>query len=370
MSQSLLIDPDALTDVLHAILIADGCSEDEANCVSEHLVEASLKGHDSHGVIRITRYHQWLQSGQLKPHQELIPILDAGALMQFDGGDGMGQSLARAATALAIKRVKEHGSAIIALRRAGHIGRLGAYAEQAAEAGLISVQFCNVAGSRLVAPFGSRSRCISTAPIAIGFPMPDGRHFILDFATSLVAEGKALVAGKGGTPLPDIALVDGQGNMTADPRALYGASLDTALPNPRNGDGALRTMGDHKGSGLALACEMLAGALTGNGTNGPTDHRFGNGLLSILIDPARLDNPEGIIAEAAAYVGFVRDSQPIAGGSKVLAPGDKERATAIERRAHGLPLPQTTFDEIAAISRTLSIPFDEAALLRAPVLSH
>jgi uncharacterized oxidoreductase len=194
--------------------------------------------------------------------------------------------------------------------------------------------------------------------------MPDGAHFILDFATSLVAEGKALVAGKGGKPLPAEALVDAEGAMTADPRALYGASLDTALPNPRGGAGALRTMGEHKGSGLALACELLAGALTGNGTNGATEHPFGNGLLSILIDPAKLDDLDGFVAEAASYVRHVRDSRPAANVDTVLAPGDKERATAVARRRDGLPLSDQTFAEIGEIARSLSIAFSDTALVR------
>lgn len=360
------INPDALRRLLAAILEADGCSRDEAVCVADHLVEANLKGHDSHGVIRITRYHTWLQTGQIKARQPLTPIVDTPGLMQFDGGDGMGQWLAREATKIAIDRAKAQGSAIVALRRAGHIGRLGAYAEQAATAGLVSLQFCNVAGSRLVAPFGARDRCISTAPVAIGMPMPDGQHFILDFATSLVAEGKALVAGKGGKALPSGALIDGDGTLTADPHALYGKSLETTVPNPRDGAGALRTMGEHKGSGLALACELLAGALTGNGTNGAKDHPFGNGLLSILIDPAHMDAPGGCIAEAAAYVDFVRQSQPAAGVDAVLAPGDPERATAESRRNTGVPMPPSVIGDIVEIARTLSIEFDETELSTAP----
>ena len=362
----VLTNPDQVQRVLESILVADGCSGDEANVVAEHLVDASLKGHDSHGVIRILRYHEWLGTGQLKPRQPLKTILDTPALVQLDGGDGVGQRLAREATDIGIVRARDQGAAIVALRRAGHIGRLGAYAEQAAEAGFVSLQFCNVAGSRLVAPFGASQRCISTAPVAIGVPVADGRHFILDFATSLVAEGKALVAGTGGIPLQGDALVDGDGHLTGDPRALYGESLDGGIPNPRVGPGALRTMGNHKGSGLALACELLAGALTGNGTNGATDHPFGNGLLAIFIDPARLDDLDGFASEAAAYVDYVRDARPAAGVTQVLTPGDKERTTAEARRENGMPLSSVVFSAIRDIARDLSLPFNDSELLRAP----
>lgn len=355
-------DPDALARALAAILRADGCSEDEARAVGDHLVEASLSGHDSHGVIRIMRYHDWLGTGRIRARQPLKTLLDAGAAIHLDGQDGMGQWLAREATALGIARAREQGLALVALRRAGHFGRLGAYAEQACEAGLVSVHFANVANSRLVAPFGSAARCISTAPVAIGVPNGEGDPFILDFATSVVAEGKALVAGRGGKPLPPDALIDGDGAPTADPRALYGPTLDEPAPDPRAGPGALRAMGDHKGSGLALACELLAGALTGNGTNGPKEHRFGNGLLSIIVDPARLDDQGGFAAEVRGYVDFVRASTPAQGVERVLTPGDKERAMRRERRASGLPLPEPVFDAIAALAAALPEPVSAESL--------
>ena len=352
----ILTDPDRLTRAIHAILLDGGCSAEEAEVVSTHLVEASLSGHDSHGVIRIMRYREWLRTGQINARKPLKTLLDTGTMIHLDGQDGMGQWLAREATALGIARAREHGTALIALRRAGHIGRLGAYAEQAAEAGMVSIQFCNVAGSRLVAPFGSAARCISTAPVAIGVPNGEGDPFILDFATSMVAEGKALVAGQGGKPLPEGALIGEDGKPTANPRALYGPSLDTAIPDPNEGPGALRAMGDHKGSGLALACELLAGALTGNGTNGPAGHSFGNGLVSILVDPARLDDGAGFAGEVAGYVDYVRASQPAAGVDQVLTPGDRERAMRAERRASGLPLPEPVFTAIAALAAALPQP--------------
>ncbi|GMG85158.1 malate/lactate/ureidoglycolate dehydrogenase [Paralimibaculum aggregatum] len=350
-----LLHPGRLADLLTAILEADGCETREARIVGDHLVDASLRGHDSHGVIRIMRYHQWLRSGRVKANRELRMISDSGAMLHLDGQDGMGQRLSVEATALGIERAQRHGLALVALRRAGHVGRIGAYAEQACAAGLVSIHFVNVAGSRLVAPFGSAGRAISTAPVAIGVPHGDGDDFVLDFATSYVAEGKALVAGTGGKPLPADALITGEGERTADPRALYGPTLDTDVPDPCAGAGALRTMGDHKGSGLALACELLAGALTGNGTNGPADHPFGNGMFSILVRPASLDDLGGFAREVAEYVAYVRDLPPEAGVDRVRIPGDPERERLARRRASGLPVPSPVAEGIAAIAGTLGL---------------
>ena len=355
MASDRLIDPDPLADLIAAILETDGCEAPEARIVADHLVEASLRGHDSHGVVRILRYHQWLREGKIKANRELVTISDSGHMVHLDGQDGMGQRLAVEATDLGIARAKEHGLALIAMRRAGHVGRLGAYAEQACAAGLVSIQFLNVSGSQLVAPFGSAARAASTNPVAIGVPHGDGDDFILDFATSLVAEGKALVAGRGGKPLPPDALSDAEGRPTGDPRVLYGDTLDAEVPDPRGGPGALRPMGEHKGSGLALACELLAGAMTGNGANGPGNDRFGNGLVSIFVRPASLDDLGGFGREVADYVAHVRGLPPSASVDRVRIPGDPERERRAERRANGLPVSASVIDGIAAIARDLGL---------------
>ena len=358
------INPTALATTIENILLADGCTADEAKTVADHLVLASLSGHDSHGVIRTMRYHIWVEDGTINPDTPLTTILDNGPLLQLDGNDGMGQWLAREATEQGIAKAKEHGIAIVALRRAGHIGRIGTYAEQACAAGFASIHFCNVNGSLLVAPFGTARRCIGTDPVAVGIPNPAGEDFILDFATSLVAEGKALVAGTGGKPLPDDALVDADGRITGDPRALYGDSLDTPNPDPRGGPGALRAMGDHKGSGLALACELLAGALTGNGANRPVEGQFGNGLLSIIIDPKTFDDTGMFGCEVSDYLDFVHSSPPAVGVEKVLVPGDKERALRAERTANGLPMPEPVLAGILATAKEVGVKVTSADLIK------
>lgn len=360
------VRPDPIAALIEAILEAGGCSQDEANTVAQHLVAANLSGHDSHGVIRTARYHQWLGSGVITGRTPLATVMDGGALLQLDGQHGVGQWLAREATARGIERAKQYGCAIVALRRAGHVGRLGTYAEMACASGLVSIQFVNVTGSKLVAPFGAAERRMSTNPVAVGVPNDAGDDFILDFATSLVAEGKALVAAQGGKALPMGALVDGAGRLTDDPRALYGDSLQTALPDARYGDGALRTMGEHKGSGLSLACELLAGALTGNGTNGPTERPFGNGWLAIFLDPARLDDTGGFATEVAQYVEAVRTARPAAGTDRVRIPGDVERETRAERLRNGLPLAPATLSSILAVADELSIHASRDDLVMPP----
>ena len=190
-----------------------------------------------------------------------------------------------------MQKAASAGVAIIAVRNSGHIGRVGDWAEMAAEAGFVSVHFVNVAGSQLVAPFGGVDRRISTAPFTVGFPIDGGEPIILDFATSMVAEGKIMVAASGGKPLPPGVLIDHDGSLSNDPATLYGHGQDANLRGPRAGTGAIRAMGEHKGSGLALVCELLAGALTNSGCCGPDNRPTANGMLSFYIDPKSLGLP-------------------------------------------------------------------------------
>ena len=252
-------------------------------------------------------------------------------------------------TSEGIALARAQGSAIFTLRRAGHIGRVGAFAEQAALAGIVSLFFTNVAGSQIVAPFGARGKGGSTAPVTIGVPT-DGDPFVLDFATSIVAEGKVNVAAKFGKDLPADALSDGAGQLSGDPYALYGDTIQNRVPMPGAGPGALRAFGDHKGSGLMLACELLGGSLSGNGANGPDLPPFGNGALALFIDPTRLDGPKDIARSIQSYLGFVIDLPPAKGHTHVQIPGDPERARRAERKASGLPLSDTVLSDITALA--------------------
>lgn len=352
---TVIVDPERMKADLLAIFRADGSPAEEAEIVADHLVEASLTGHDSHGVVRTPRYHEALKDGSIVPGLSPGIVWDGGAILHLDGRDGFGQAIARQATALAIERAKVHGACVMALKRANHVGRIGAWAEQAAAEGLVSVHFVNVSGAAVVAPFGARERIASTNPVCVGVPNPAGGDFVLDFATSLVAEGKALVAAQGGKPVPADAFIGPDGEITGDPSALYGETIATGAPNPRAGGGALRTMGEHKGSGLALACDLLAGALAGGGlSSGGTAGRFGNSMLSIVIDPARFDH--GFADATAELVEMVRAARPAAGVDEVLAPGDRERATKAERLANGLPVADGTVAAIRAVMDELGLP--------------
>jgi len=353
------IQAEAIQDLTAEIFVAAGCSAEEGARIGRRLVMANLTGHDSHGVIRIPRYLQWMRDGTLVPGQTIEIVTESESFAVVDGRHGFGQSVGTQAVELGIAKAKVNGVAIVALRNAGHLGRIGDWAEMAVEAGLVSIHFVNVAGSLLVTPFGGTERRMSTNPICIGVPLEDGPPLILDFATALVAEGKVLVAASGGKALPPGALIGPDGVPSSDPKTLYGEGDIHDPLGGRQGAGAIRTMGEHKGSGLALMCEMLAGALTGSGCAGPAKRPIANGMLSIYLSLEALSGDGGgagsFGVEARAYLDFFTSAQPAEPGGEVLVPGEPERRRRAAHLAEGLELPAPVWGDILAAAESVGL---------------
>ena len=342
----MLIDAARLEALVRDIFAQAGCADAEAGRIGRYLVAANLTGHDSHGVIRVPRYLSWLSDGTLVAGLSPEVVSDAGAFALLDAHHGFGQTAGPVAVQLGIAKAAEHGVAVVALRHSGHLGRIGEWAEQAAEAGVVSIHFVNVAGSLLVAPFGAVDRRFSTAPFAAGLPVLGRPPVVLDFATSVVAEGKVLVASKGGKPLPEGSLIGPDGRPSRDPATLYGPLQGTAERNAAQGLGAIRAFGDHKGSGLALMCELLAGALTGSGCAGPSLQRVCNGMLSIYMTPSVFGSTDVIGAETKAYLDFVAAARPAEDGGAVLLPGEPERLCRARRLDEGVPLSDEVWEAL------------------------
>ena len=362
----VIVGPDALTTFVRRIFAAAGADQPEAQAIAENLVEANLTGHDSHGVVRVPRYLQNVSRGQMHFGRSVEVMIDGEAFALLDGRHGFGQVLGWQAVDIGVAKARANGVAVIALRNAGHLGRIGAWVERACAAKLVSVHFANVARSMLVAPFGGAERRMSTAPVAIGVVNPQGDDFILDFATSKVAEGKVLVALKGGAEPPEGSLIDATGQPTREPAALYGVVPEGMVPDPRRGPGALLAMGDHKGSGLALACELLAGALTGSGTSGPGEGPH-NGMLSIYLAPDILDDGHGFGRAVADYIDYVRAARPLDPAVPVMIPGDPERQAWQQRLAEGVQLPGETWASLAAAAADVGLDKDAVPNVAQPV---
>ena len=336
-----------LTQAMLRLLQGFGSCADEAQAVAGNLIEANLTGHDSHGIGMLPRYAAAFLEGDLQVNAHVSTLLDSGAFLRLDGNAGFGQVIGTEAMALGIARAQEHGSCIVALGNAHHLGRIGAWAEQVAAAGLVSMHFVIVISRAIVAPHGGSDARFGTNPFCAGVPLPGRPPVILDLATSVIAQGKTRVAHNKGVEVEPGCLIDDKGQPTQDPRY-------SVVPP----FGALLTFGGHKGYGLATMCELLGGALAAGMTQRVSDSskkRILNGMFSVLVDPAMLGDRSAFEAEALAFVDWVKASPAREGFGPVQVAGDAERASKAQRSVQGVPVDGTTWQEILDAAASLGV---------------
>ena len=352
------VPAEILRDFVAAIFRRAGCSASEAAGIAFHLVSANLTGHDSHGVIRVPRYVEDVTTGRTKVGCSVSVIAESATHAVLEGNHGFGQIIGPQAVDIGIAKAKAAGLAVVALRHSGHLGRIGDWGERAANAGLVSIHLVNVENAELVAPFGGTGRRFSTNPVCIGVPPMAGRPMLLlDMATSVVAEGKVLVASNGGKPVPPGALIGADGKLSNDPATIYGPLVEGGVRSHTNGTGALRAFGEHKGSGLAFMCELLGAVLSGGGTSGPmrgNAMQIGNNMLSIYLDPRHF-GAEDFVRQCMDYADYVKSSPTAEGVEEVLVPGEPEAHNRAEREARGIPLQVDTWANLCRIATGFGI---------------
>lgn len=353
-SNDLIVPLARLRAAMQLLVAGFGSQPAEIDQVVDNLIRANLTGHDSHGIGMLPRYADAFLQGDLKPNAQVQVTLDAGALLRLDGDAGFGQVIGRQAMDLAIARTAEHGHALVALGNAHHLGRIGAWAEQVAEAGLISIHFVNVISRGIVAPHGGAVARYGTNPMCVGIPVQGAPPVILDFATSVIAQGKTRVAHNRGERLPPDCVIDAQGQASDEPRHTVVPPFGALLPM----GGAL---GMHKGYGLALVCELLGGALAASRTqrDDRTDRRrVLNGMFSIVVDPAALGDGDGFYREVAGFIDWVKTAPPrtdLPGVDHVQVAGEPERERLARRTAEGVPVDLTTWGELRQAAGRLGV---------------
>jgi len=339
-----------LADLVAVIMEGAGCGADEAKTVARRLVDSNLVGHDSHGVLRVAKYLEWMRDGTLKPNTPPTVVFESDTIAIIDGNRGFGQVIGEFATRLGIAKARERGIAMIGLRNCGHLGRVGDWADMAAAEGLVSLHFLNTSGAQRVAPYGGSDRRLSTNPISIGVPVQGEDPVILDVTTSMVAEGKLMVAMNRGERVPEGWIIDKEGAPTTDPKEFYDG-------------GALLTVGAHKGSGLSMITDLLAGAVSTGRSSDPADPILRNNMLSIYIAPDVYDADGGVAREARRFVEFVKASPPAKPGEPVLAPGDVERRNRAARLASGVALDDKTWSDLMGAAASVGIDEKQAAAI-------
>jgi uncharacterized oxidoreductase len=348
---------EALQKLAKAIFSKAGCEPPEDEQLAHHLVDANLVGHDSHGLIRITRYIEWLQKDMVRVNRKVSVVFESEVISVLDGDLGFGQSTGEQAMKYAIDKVGKHGVSILALRNCGHLGRIGEWAAMGARAGYVSLHWVNTTGfGILVAPHGGNERRLSANPLAAGVPLEGKDPIVLDISTCAIAEGKVRVAFNKGETIPPNCLIDGQGNPTTNPADLYA--------DPK---GSLLSFGAHKGYGLSILTDILAGALTGSGCSTPGTPALVNGMLVILLDPAAFggDGKAGLAftEDVQRFVEWVKSARTADPNGEILLPGEIEERTRAKRLQDGIEIDDKTWGDILASAESLGMARSEAEAL-------
>ena len=347
-SENLRYHAAALRVLSRDLFEAAGVPRFEAEIVAASLVESNLRGHDSHGVIRVEDYIGQLRRGELVAGAALTVLHETASLLAGDGGRGFGQVQCRALVERVGAKAREAGIACGTLRDCGHVGRLGEWVELAASAGQAALISVNDNGcSYCVAPPGGLEPRISTNPIAIGVPT-SGDPLVLDISTSAVANGKVTVARLAGTACPPGWLQDAAGNPTTDPNVRLAEPPGTLLP--------FGGAEGYKGFGLGLMLDFLVAGLSGGycppAPEGITEC---NNVLLVIWDPARCAGRAHFLTETDKLIAAVRGTPTRAGVDRIQLPGDRSAAVREERLASGIPLAHGHRDALHALARELGV---------------
>ncbi|MGP0064830.1 MAG: Ldh family oxidoreductase [Isosphaeraceae bacterium] len=344
------IDATALTGFGTELLIAAGVPRDEAAVVSASLVGANLRGHDSHGVMRIPQYVDYVERGNYRTGVDLEIVQETPALVVCDGHWGLGQVQAHRLLDLVIPKARALGVAVGTARDCGHIGRLGEYAERAAGLGLLLLATVNNGGAvQRVAPPGGIEPRLSTNPFCAGVPTTDpDAPIVVDFGTSIVAEGKVRGYYISKQRVPEGWLLDHQGAPTTDPAVLYEPPLGTILP--------LGGTQSYKGFGLGLILDLWAGGLSGGPCSQASDRRVpGNNVFFLVMDQAGFVADDHLSRQASELAESIRATPRVPGVDAVLLPGDPERLTFEVRNVRGIPLDEQHWARLIELAGRLHV---------------
>jgi LDH2 family malate/lactate/ureidoglycolate dehydrogenase len=344
----MLLTADAERRYVHAIFTALGATAAEANAMADVLIEADLRGHGSHGLVRVPLSVGLLRDGRCHVGANPHVVQERAAAALMDGDRALGPYAATVAAREAMARARQHGAAAVALYDTGHIALAGYYVELAAREDLIGVLFGKSEAS--VHPHGGRDPMIGTNPLAVAIPTT-GDPLLLDMATSATSRGKLAEAAAAGRPLPEGWALDAEGNPTTDPHAAMRG-------------GALSPVGGAKGYGLSLAVELLGGVLTGAGA-GPMHDASGWrklwGTLILVLDPAVFTDVPAFKAAVSAYLAQVQGSRRAPGFDEILLPGERSYRTRRERLANGVQIADNVWQNVARVARDVGVDPDEYA---------
>lgn len=338
--------PELLEKLNRDIFRAIGVPEDGAAWMGSLLVGANLRGHDSHGMIRVPQYVASWKKGEADPKAVPAIVQEGPATAILDGKKGFGQIVARRGMEVAMEKAAAVGIAGVGVHNCNHIGRLADYTEMALEREMLALMFVNASGAgQRMAPWGGRAPRLSTNPLAFACPVGSGAPISFDVATTMAAEGKVRVKRNRKEPLPPGWVIDADGNPTTDANAIYQEPQGSILP-----------VGGHKGYSLALMIDVLGGILARAGYPREKPGPVMNGIFAIVVDIARFLPAATFKAEMDDMIRYLKTSPPIPGGKGVMTPGEPEAITEAERRKSGIFVEEETWSQIVKAAEELKVP--------------
>ena len=309
------------------------------------LVRANLRGHDSHGVIRVPQYVASWKKGEADPKAEPVVVQDGPATALLDGKGGFGQIVARRGMEVAMAKAAAIGVAAVGVYNSNHIGRLADYTEMALERDMLAFLAVNAGGAgQRMAPWGGRAPRLSTNPFAFACPTGSAVPISFDVATTVAAEGKVRVKRNRKEQTPPGWLIDADGKPTTDPNALYGKPEGSILP-----------VGGHKGYSLALMVEVLGGIMARAGHSRENPGPVMNGIFMVVVDIARFVSPQNFRSEVDDLIRYLKTSPVAPGASEIMYPGEPEARAEAERRQRGIFVEEETWGQIAQAARDLGV---------------
>ena len=331
------------------LLRAANVSESDANDVATSLVESNLRGHESHGVLRVAEYLDALRTGELRSGVDWQVLTETPAVLVADANRGFGQVMARRLVVALAEKCRPLGIACGTLKNCGHVGRLAEWVEQAARLGFAAMMSVNDNGVlKCVAPPGGLDARISTNPLGLAVPT-NGEPLVLDLSTSVVANGKVRAKLLAGEPCPPGWLQDADGNPTTDPASRFRENSGTLLPLGGEAHG-------YKGFGLGLLLDVLIGGLSGGSCPPAGPDEIGtNNVLLVLWDSSRFAGASHFLGEADKLIDYVRSTPCKPGVDRITLPGDRSAATRRERIANGIPLDAGTWTMLCDAAKSLNV---------------
>ncbi|MDC1383797.1 Ldh family oxidoreductase [Candidatus Puniceispirillum sp.] len=347
-NQSLLAYVKVQDAVDFAILMlkGQGVNKDDSVKVAECLVEADLRGVQTHGMSRLPIYVKRLSEGLINATPKMILDKPVAACASLDGDNGLGFLVGIRAIQEAIKMAETCGVGVVAAQNSNHFGMAATYLLQAVQAGYFAFVFTNAAKS--MPPWGGREGLFGTSPFAAGAPGGKLPPFILDMSPAVAARGKIRLAEKRGEAIPEGYALDENGKPTTDPTA---ALRGVVLP-----------IGGYKGSGLSMLMEILAGVFTGANFGGDVPDQYtvwdrpqNVGHFFMVLKPGVFVTEKGFRDRMDILVSRVKENPRAGGFDEIFMPGEIEARLEIERRQSGIPYAQSDILLLTELAREYNI---------------